>query len=62
MRTYEAPLRHYMGTVRGGFNAMVHGISELYGISGRHLRATYHTLTDDQMDELSGVLQGLTLL
>ena len=62
MRTYEAPLRHYMGTVRGGFNAMVHGISELYGISGRHLRAPYHTLTDDQMDELSGVLQGLTLL
>lgn len=62
MREVEAPLRDYMGRAKGGFNAVVHGISELYGISARHLRAPYYTLTDAEMDELAGVLKNLQLL
>ena len=61
MRQVETPLMKYLGTVEGGFNAAVHGISELYGISSRHLRAPYHTLTDAQMEELADVLKGLGL-
>lgn len=62
MRQFEAPVRDYMGTTVGGFNAIVHGISELYGISGRHLRQPYHTLDEAQMDELANLLKGLGLL
>jgi 4-hydroxy-tetrahydrodipicolinate synthase len=61
MRQIETPLMKYLGNVEGGFNAAVHGISELYGISSRHLRAPYHTLTDAQMEELGSVLKGLGL-
>ena len=38
IREIEKPLRSMMGTFEGGFNTVVHGMSELFGISGRHLR------------------------
>jgi 4-hydroxy-tetrahydrodipicolinate synthase len=62
MRQIEGPLRDYMGKSPGGFNAIVHGLSELYGVSGRYLRPPYTTLTDAQMDDLAGVCKDLGIL
>lgn len=62
MRDVEAPLWEYMSRAAGGTTAIGHGISELCGISSRHLRRPYHTLSDEEMDELAGVLKDLRLL
>lgn len=62
IREIEKPLMHILAGFEGGFNAAVHGMSELYGISGRHLPPPYHTLTQEQMEELADALKGLGLL
>lgn len=62
MRDVEMPLRDYMGTVEGGFNAVVHGILELAGICSRQLPLPYHTLTDAQMAALADFVRTQELL
>lgn len=62
VREIERPLREFMYTFEGGFNAVVHGMSELHGISSRYLPPPYHTMTDDQMERLAGALKDMNLL
>lgn len=62
IRDYDQPFFDYIGGVRGGFDAAVHGILELYGIAQRWRPPPYHSLTDQEMEALSGFLQGLKVL
>jgi dihydrodipicolinate synthase/N-acetylneuraminate lyase len=62
IREIEKPLMKLLGRAEGGFNAAVHGMSELFGISGRHLPPPYHTMTDAEMEELADGLKGMGLL
>ena len=62
IREVERPLRNLMNTFEGGFNTVVHGMAELYGINGRFLRPPYHTMTDAQMEKLADSLKAMKLL
>jgi len=62
IREIEKPLMDCMRAVKGGYNAAVHGMAELFGISPRHLPLPYHTMTDEEMEQFKGSLQGLGLL
>lgn len=55
-REKEMPLVRYWNSGVGGFNPLVHGILELFGICGRYLPLPYHTLTDPQMERLKDFL------
>ena len=59
IREKEMPLISYWDSTLGGFNPLVHGILEVYGVCKRYLPPPYHTLTDQQMEELKGFLEGL---
>jgi hypothetical protein len=37
-------------------------MAELFGINSRHLPLPYHTLSDEQMEQLAGSLRKLKLL
>ena len=62
IREIEKPLMDCMSAVEGGFNAAVHGMAELFGINSRHLPLPYHTLSDEQMEQLAESLRKLKLL
>ena len=62
VREVEWPLRDLMGAVHGSMNSVWHGMSELFGISGRHLPPPYYTLTDGQMETLDQGLKELGFL
>ena len=48
---------------RGGqLDAALHGTYELHGLTERWRRPPYHSLSDEQMEELSQVLVDLNLL
>ena len=56
IREIELPMKKYFFSVSGGFNPVVHGILELFGICKRYLPLPYHTLSDQQMEELADFL------
>jgi 4-hydroxy-tetrahydrodipicolinate synthase len=58
----EAPFSDYIRSLRGGFDAAIHGMLEIYGIARRWRPAPYYTLNDEEMEALSGFLQGHGLL
>lgn len=58
----EAPLEKGMRSFPGGRNAALHGLFELFGVAGRWRRPPYHSLTDDQMQQLRTLAQQLELL
>ena len=58
IRDYDMPYFNYVLKVEGSFDAALHGTYELFGLAQRWRRPPYHTLTDEQMDELSHVLGG----
>ena len=62
IREIEMPLCDFIATFDGGFNTVVHGILELYGICPRYVRPPYHTMTDAQMEQLVDGLKRLNLL
>ena len=62
VREIETPLRRLIATFEGGFNTVVHGMAELYGINGRYLPPPYHTMTDQQMEKLADSLKNMNLL
>ena len=62
IREVEWPLRDLMGTFSCSPNCVWHGISEAFGISGRHLPLPYYTLTEEEMERLSTGLKELNLL
>jgi hypothetical protein len=43
-------------TYTGGFDAAMHGAMELLGLCGRWRRKPYYSLSDAEMDRLSGHL------
>jgi len=62
VREIEAPLRELLNTFEGGFNTVVHGMAEMYGINARYLPPPYHTMTDEQMEKLADSLKAMSLL
>ena len=51
------PFFSYTSGLRGGFDAGMHGILELYGIAGRWRRKPYYSLNDEEMDGLKAFCQ-----
>ena len=61
IREYDMPYFDYVLSVKGGFDAALHGTFEHFGLSQRWRRPPYHSLTDEQMDELSQLFVDLKL-
>lgn len=60
--TKDAPFFNYAISATGGFDAVLHGMLELYGHAGRWRRKPYHSLTDNEMADLAKTLGHLQLL
>ncbi len=58
----DAPFFDYILKIKGGFDAAMHGMIELYGLGQRHRRKPYHTITDEDLAGLKEYLMGLDLL
>ena len=61
IREYDMPYFDYVLRVKGGFDAALHGTYEHFGLSQRWRRPPYHSLTDEQMEELSQLFVDLKL-
>lgn len=61
VRDYDIPFFEFITGMVGGFDAAIHGIYELAGLSQRWRRAPYHTATDDQLAQLADHLQKMGL-
>ncbi len=61
IRDYDKPYFEYILDMVGGFDAALHGTYELFGLSQRWRRPPYHSLTDEQMEQLSQLLRDLKL-
>ncbi len=57
IRDFDAPFFDYIIACEGGFDAAIHAIGELTGISKRYRRPPYHSMTDEQMEELGTFLR-----
>ena len=62
IREYDVPLFDYLLPHRGGFDAPMHGIYELFGLCGRWRRPPYCSATDEEMERLRGFLTDRKLL
>lgn len=54
---YDIPLFDYLLKSEGSFDAAIHGVYEIFGLTTRHRRPPYHTLTDRQMEDLADFLK-----
>ena len=61
IREYDMPYFDYVLDVIGGFDASLHGTFEHFGLSQRWRRPPYHSLTDEQMEQLSQLFLDLNL-
>ena len=61
IREYDMPYFDYVLSVKGGFDAALHGTYEHFGLSQRWRRPPYHSLTDEQMEQLSQLFVDLKL-
>jgi len=57
IRDYDMPLFDYLIGCEGSFDAAVHGIFELAALAKRYRRPPYHSLSDEQMQELGDFLK-----
>ncbi len=62
IRQYDMPFFEFISQMQGGFDAAVHGILELFDIAQRWRPRPYYSLTDEEMEELSDALRGLSVL
>jgi 4-hydroxy-tetrahydrodipicolinate synthase len=62
VREIDLPLFDHVMRYAGGFDAAMHGIMEIYGISVRWRRPPYHSLTDAEMEKLRDFLRSKHLL
>jgi dihydrodipicolinate synthase/N-acetylneuraminate lyase len=53
IETIDIPFFNLISTMPGGFDAAIHGVMELKGLSGRWRPAPYHTLSDGEMEDLA---------
>ncbi len=61
IREYDMPFFEAILDMPGGFDAALHGIYELFGISQRWRRPPYHSLSDEEMERLAQLLSDLNL-
>jgi 4-hydroxy-tetrahydrodipicolinate synthase len=61
IREYDMPYFESVLNMVGGFDAALHGTYELFGLSQRWRRPPYHSLTDEQMEQLSQLFLDLKL-
>ena len=61
IRDYDMPFFDFVLEMVGGFDAAIHGTYELFGLSQRWRRPPYHSLTDEQMEQLAQQLSDLNL-
>ncbi len=62
IRDYDMPLFDFVRKSEGGFDAAMHGIYELFGLTQRWRRSPYHSLTDKQMETLAEFLRQAKIL
>lgn len=62
VRNYDIPLFKYLLSIKGGFDAGIHGMLELAGLGQRYRRAPYHSLDDEQMEDLENFLKSFDYL
>jgi 4-hydroxy-tetrahydrodipicolinate synthase len=62
IREFDMPFFNCISKMRGGFDAAIHGILEIYGIAQRWRPPPYYSLSDGEMEELSDSLRGLSVL
>lgn len=62
IRDFDIPFFDMIASLRGGFDAGLHGVLELYDIGTRHRPKPYHTLSDEEMAKLKGWLQAKKIL
>ena len=62
IRDYDVPLFDYLITLEGSFDAGIHGILELIGLTKRYRRPPYHSLTDQQIEQLADHLKKIKIL
>ena len=61
IRDFDMPYFDYVLNVTGGFDAALHGTLEHFGLAQRWRRPPYHSLTDEQMEQLSQLFVDLKL-
>lgn len=62
IRDFDLPLFDYIRKSEGGFDAVMHGIYEAFGVTKRWRRAPYHSLSDKQMESLTEFLRETKIL
>ena len=62
IRDFDIPFFDHILGYEGGFDAAIHGIDEIRGRGQRYRRPPYHSLTDQQLEELAEFLQSHGLL
>ena len=62
IRDFDMPFFDCISKMRGGFDAAIHGILEIYGIAQRWRPQPYYSLGDEEMAELEDFLRGLSVL
>lgn len=58
----DMPFFDFISRFKGGFDAAIHGVLELYGLSGRWRPKPYHSLDDGEMERLAEFLKSKALL
>ena len=58
----DVPFYDHIAGVKGGFDAAMHGMLELYGLGKRYRRKPYHTISDDDLEMLRQFLLEKELL
>lgn len=61
VRDLDMPLFDFLFTLPGDFDAGVHGMLELFGLSSRYRRPPYVSLSDQDMEKLSAFLKSKNL-
>ncbi len=59
---YDIPYFDFIRALPGGLDAGIHGTFELFGLTGRWRRKPYHSLSDEQMEQLKGFFGAKGLL
>lgn len=57
IRDFDLPLFDYIRRSEGGFDAMLHGVYESFGLTKRWRRPPYYSLSDKQMESLAEFLR-----
>ncbi len=62
IRDYDFPYFNFIAGLKGGFDAGMHGVYELFGIAKRWRRKPYYSLNDQEMEQLAAFFREKKLL